>query len=133
MSKERVKSWHYTVALLKFQGESLERIAILKNCSVEEVWESIYLRPEFEFEKRNGTVGFGHRDEPYQTEAQMLSDEMPKYNYIDLSESEKEIYHNLPFAESFNKEIKKQIYENETIGHLRDDKYSGLESIERPI
>ena len=87
---ERGRDFKNIVRLMHLSGESVRFIAHAKDTTVTEVLEILQ---EYDFIKkipRQSSQILGSKQEPYQTEEEMLNP--PVYLYDELSASEKKIY-----------------------------------------
>lgn len=99
---QRDQYWHKKVSEMINGGCSPKQVAsILKNTTLEEVEQSIlvysHLTRWYDNCLFENTLYFGHKNEPYMTEKEMLKKKLPTYNYKTLSDAEKRIYNGEPW------------------------------------
>ena len=101
---QRDQPWHKKVSEMINGGCTPKEVAsILKNTSLAEIQQSILIYSKLTrwYDKTlfNDKLYFGHKNEPYMTEKEMLKKKLPTYNYKSLSDAEKRIYNNEPWKD----------------------------------
>lgn len=103
-SMSRDQTWHKKVSEMIQAGCKPKQVAaILKKTTLEEVEQSIMVYSQITRWYDNclfdNTISFGHKNEPYMTEQEMLRTQPPTYNYKSLSDEERRIYNGEPWVD----------------------------------
>lgn len=100
----RDQTWHKKVSEMIQAGCKPKQVAsILKNTTLDEVEQSILVYSNitrwYDNSLFDNTIYFGHKNEPYMTEKEMLCTKTPAYNYKTLSDEERRIYNGEPWKD----------------------------------
>jgi len=83
--------WHRKVHLSVQAGVTIKQLSKILKDSEDKISESYYMNFSY-FDKELGTVGMGHKNEPYFTEEEMINGY--DVNRVQMSKSELELWKN---------------------------------------